>query len=244
MRSGSGKVSVPVRPWNEVFAGLSTPLLADACMRLGVPLRCAPPGVRPVVPGWRLAGRVLPVRHVGSVDILLEVLGTAEQGDVLVVDNGGRCDEACVGDLVTLEARACGLAGIVIRGCHRDTSELVDIGFPVFSYGAYPAGPQRLDPREPDAITLGRFEAFSVGRDDLAFADDDGVLFVPGPEGKELLSTALGIWRRERQQAAGILAGVKLREQLKFDQYLESRGADPSRTFRKHLRQLGGAIEE
>lgn len=239
-----GKLSAPNRLWNEAFAGLSTPLLADACMRHGAPLRCAPPGVRPVIPGGRLAGRVLPVRHVGSVDIIIEVLGTAEQGDVLVVDNGGRCDEACVGDLTTLEARACGLAGIVIWGCHRDTSELVEIGFPVFSYGACPTGPQRLDRREPDALTLGRFGTFSVGRDDLVFADDDGVLFAPGSNAEELLSTAHAIRRREREQADGIRAGVKLRTQLAFDKYLESRVADPSYTFRKHLRLLGGAIEE
>jgi hypothetical protein len=40
----------------EPFADLSTPLLADACVRSGVPLRAAPPGVRAVVPGQRLAG--------------------------------------------------------------------------------------------------------------------------------------------------------------------------------------------
>jgi regulator of RNase E activity RraA len=46
------------------------------------------------VAGQRVAGRVLPVRHYGSVDVFLEALGRAEAGDVLVVDNGGRLDEA------------------------------------------------------------------------------------------------------------------------------------------------------
>lgn len=237
-------MSAPDRQWNEAFDGLSTPLLADACMRMEVPLRIAPPGIRPVIPGSRAAGRVLPVRHTGSVDIILEVLGTADQGDILVVDNGGRSDEACVGDLVSLEARACGAAGIVIRGCHRDSSELVEIGFPVFSYGVCPAGPQRLDPREPDALTVARFGTFSVGREDLAFADDDGVLFAPASSAGEVLATAHAIWRKERQQAAGIRGGVRLRDQLAFDGYLASRASDPSYTFRKHLRRLGGAIEE
>ena len=232
------------RLWNDVFSSLSTPLVADACMRLGVPLRCAPPGIRPVGPGGRVAGRVLPVRHSGSVDVFLEAMGSAGKGDILVVDNGGRGDEACVGDLVTLEARACGLAGIVIWGCHRDTSELVEIGFPVFSYGACPAGPRRLDPREPDALDLGRFGTFSVGGDDMAFADDDGVLFAPCANATEILSTAHAIWQRERKQAAEIRAGRKLRAQLAFDKYVETRAADPSYTFRKHIRLSGGEIEE
>ncbi|KJY35329.1 dimethylmenaquinone methyltransferase, partial [Streptomyces sp. NRRL S-495] len=75
------------------FAELSTPLVADACMRAGVGLRVAPAGVVGVVPGGRVAGRVLPVRHYGSVDVFLEAYGAAGPGDVLVIDNGGRTDE-------------------------------------------------------------------------------------------------------------------------------------------------------
>jgi hypothetical protein len=38
---------------------------------------------------------VLPVRHYGSVDVFLEAFGRAQAGDVPVIDNGGRSDEAC-----------------------------------------------------------------------------------------------------------------------------------------------------
>src|SRR6266540_5905315 len=101
----------------KAFADLSTPLLADACVRSDVPLRAAPPGIGAVVPGHRIAGRALPARHYGSVDVFLEAFSRAEQGDVLVIDNGGRSDEACVGDLAVLEAEAAGLAGLVVWGC-------------------------------------------------------------------------------------------------------------------------------
>ena len=76
---------------------------------------------------------------------------------MLVVDNAGRDDEACVGDLITLEVRHAGLSGIVIWGLHRDTSELRTIRLPVFSQGALPAGPQRLDAQEPDALASARW---------------------------------------------------------------------------------------
>src|ERR1700732_4238023 len=134
------------------FAALTTAHLADACIRAQTPVRCAPALLHAVVPGSRLAGRVIPARHAGSVDIFLEALQEAAPGDVLVVDNGGRLDESCVGDLVVLEAHAAGLDGIVIWGLHRDTSDIRAIGLPVISLGAIPTGPQRLDLRPDGAL--------------------------------------------------------------------------------------------
>ena len=229
---------------NNLFSKLSTPLVADACLRLEIPLRVALQGIHPLIPDSRIAGRVLPAQHYGSVDIFLEVMGTAQPGDILVIDNRGRSNEGCIGDLTALEAQACGLAGIIVWGCHRDTPELIQIGFPVFTYGAYPAGPQRLDPRDSGALNEALFGDFTVTKEDVVFADADGVIFVPGRKAQEILSTAHTIWERERPQAQLIQAGKKLRDQLRFDEYLVKRSVDATYTFRQHLRAIGGAIEE
>jgi 4-hydroxy-4-methyl-2-oxoglutarate aldolase len=226
------------------FSSLSTPLIADACLRVKVPLRVAPSVIRPLVRGVRVAGRVLPARHRGSVDVFLEAMKKALPGDVLVIDNEGRSDESCVGDLTVLEARAWSLAGLVVRGHHRDTDELVRIGFPVFSYGSYPAGPRRLDKRMSDDLASAQWDDFSVDSSDVVFADDDGVLFVQSSVIEKVLEAAKTIWKVERNQAELIQAGKKLSAQLDFDSYLAKRNSDPSYTLRKHLRDRGGAVEE
>jgi regulator of RNase E activity RraA len=226
------------------FAALTTAHLADACTRAQLPVRCAPALVHAVVPGSRLAGRVCPARHAGSVDVFLEALEGAARGDVLVADNDGRLDESCVGDLIVLEAQAAGLAGIAIWGLHRDTADIQAIGLPVFSLGAIPAGPQRLDARPLDALASATVGDWTVDREDLVLGDDDGVLFVPATRAGDVFTLAETIRDTERRQAEQLHAGVSLRSQVQFDSYLAQRQRTPSPSFRDHLRAVGGAIEE
>lgn len=227
-----------------VFKDLSTPLVSDACLRLNIPLRIALAGIRPVRPEMHLAGKVQPVRHYGSVDIFLEAIENAGEGDVLVIDNEGRTDEGCIGDLTVMEAQASALGGLVVWGYHRDDPELANIGCPVFSYGTFPAGPRRLDKRHPEALVSAKFGVFEVGLDDVVFADIDGAVYVPKGRVREVVTTAQSIWETERQQAELIKAGTTLREQLKFNEYIEERKARPEYSFRQHLKKIGGAIEE
>jgi regulator of RNase E activity RraA len=232
---------------NEVlrarFATLTTAHVADACVRAQVKVRCAPSQLQALVPGSHIAGCVCPARHYGSVDVFLEAMSTAAAGDILVIDNGGRFDEACIGDLIALEGQSSGLGGVVIWGLHRDTAEIRSIGLPVFSLGATPVGPQRLDPRDADALRSVRVGELTVKRADAVFGDDDGVLFVAKSQVLEILTIAETIRDTEQRQADRVREGDGLRRQLHFDAYVAARNEHPSLTFRDHLRSVGGAVE-
>ncbi|MCR3752339.1 RraA family protein [Lentzea californiensis] len=216
---------------------LTTAHLADACIRADIPVRTV--SLTPVIPGSKTGGRVLPARHAGSVDVFLEAIERSEPGDVLVVDNDARTDEACVGDLIVLEAQKAGLAGVVIWGLHRDTQDIRAIGLPVFSLGANPTGPLSLRDRAPEALSTAEAGQWTVTSDDIVFGDDDGVLFVPASHAGALIEKARGIRDVERAQADRVRQGESLRGQLRFGEYLES-----GLTFREHLRKIGGAVEE
>jgi regulator of RNase E activity RraA len=169
---------------------------------------------------------------------------SAAAGDILVVDNAGRIDESCVGDLIAREAQAAGLRGLVIWGLHRDTAELRTIGLPVFSLGAIPTGPQKANQRDTQALTSAVIGEWIVSQEDVVLGDDDGVLFLPAMQVDTLLTLAEFIRDTEFRQAERIRDGVSLRAQVRFSDYLAQRQQTPSLTFRQHLRTVGGAIEE
>ena len=132
----------------------------------------------------------------------------------------------------------------MIWGLHRDTADIRAIGLPVFSTGAIPAGPARLDARGEPVLERAAVGEWQVSREDAVFGDDDGVLFVPRARLGDLIPLAEQIRDTERAQADRIRAGESLRSQLDFAAYLARREQDPGLSFRQHLRGIGGAIEE
>ena len=220
---------------------LTTAHVADGCLRVGVPVRCGPAGMRPLLPGTAFAGPAAPALHLGSVDRLLEAIDGAAPGQVLVVDNDGRLDEACLGDLVVLEAAGAGIAGVIVWGLHRDTADLTRIALPLVSLGALPTGPLPHHGR-PERRDV-RVGEWPVAEGDRVIGDDDGVVLVPAADAEAVLAAARGIRDAERAQAQRIAGGTSLRAQLRFGDYLARRRWEPDWTFRRHLREVGGEIE-
>jgi 4-hydroxy-4-methyl-2-oxoglutarate aldolase len=215
---------------------VSTPTIASAAKRLSVAVRFAPPNLRPIRPQTQLFGCVVPVRYFGTAEVILEAIERSGPGDVLVIDNKGRTQEACIDYLTALEALSAGMAGAIVWGAHRDTEALGALDFPVFSCGSFPGGPNQARTTPPDALTFARVGTRVATRDDVVFADLDGIVFIPLARLGEVLDTARAISSNERRQTAGVIAGTSLREQFGFQDYLARRTTDPTYTLAQHLR--------
>lgn len=227
----------------EQLSNLTTPHLADGCLKTNVPVRCGPSGLQPLVRSMRCVGRARPVRHVGSIDIFFEALQGATPGEILVIDNGGRLDEACVGDIVALELRTAGFTGIVIWGLHRDSKELSELDFPIFSLGALPTGPQRLNDRPTDIFDRAMVGTHVVSRGDFVVADANGVLFLPEDRLDDIIAAAITYRETEARQLKAMSAGRTYRSQVRFDEYMSRRERDASYGFRQHLKEIAAAGE-
>ena len=226
----------------DSFPDWTTAALADACLQLELPVRCAPAGLKPSRP-CSTAGPVRPVRHYGSVDVFFEAIERSRPGEILVIDNEGRCDEGCIGDLTALEARSAGVCGILCWGSIRDSEQLQSIGLPIFAYGTIPCGPTSTRPRSIDALVSARFGNIVVDDKDVVFADSDGAIFVTANEVDRVMAAGQIIWTTEREQARRADEGTSLREQFLFQEFLKHREVFPDHTFREHLRKHGLAIE-
>lgn len=221
----------------------TTPFIADACVLLSLPVRIGPPGLKSTTAGSKACGPARPARHAGSTDVFLEAIAAANKGDVLVIDNGGRLDEGCIGDLVVGEAHMSGMNGIVCWGAHRDTAAILAIGARVWSLGTCPTGPLELRRRHETALLAANIGKVTVTLEDYVFADDDGAVVVATADLERIVATAKDIAAREGAQAARLLKGELLRTQFDLQSYVTKRTADPSYTFRDHLKTFGGAIE-
>jgi 4-hydroxy-4-methyl-2-oxoglutarate aldolase len=189
------------------LSALDTTTLSDA----GKELRVMDAGLRPVALGRRLLGRAVPVAAHDALLPVVDALERAAAGDVLVIDGGGST-RALAGELFASEAHRRGLAGIVIDGHCRDTSELRQVPLPFYARGcvpnAAPAGAPAGDGR-PE-----RGGGVDVAPGDLVIGDDDGIVVGTPGELAAVLDAAEALQATERSILAGIRAGASLFDRL------------------------------
>ena len=151
-----------------------------------------------VVPGSSAAG---PARTAlcapGDNTMVHALVAHARPGDVLVLTSAEAAPVAFVGDLLATQARAQGVAAMLVDGAVRDLDELADLGLPIWTRFVRAQGATKGEIGELDVpVVVGGVE---IRPGDLVVMDGDGAVVVPAGRVGAVLPAARE--RAERESA-------------------------------------------
>jgi regulator of RNase E activity RraA len=211
---------------NELFAiarrELFTAVVGDVMDKLGLQRQFLPPQIQPLREDMIAIGRAMTVleadvfgdRVEGSANplsnkpfgLMLEALDDLKPGEIYIC-TGSSPTYALWGELMSTRAMKLGSAGAIVDGYSRDTRGILELGFPVFSYGRYAQdqGPRGkvMDFRVPIEIAGVR-----INPGDILFGDIDGVCVIPAEAEEDVFRLAIEKARGEKKVADAIRGGM------------------------------------
>ncbi|MDY0289892.1 MAG: RraA family protein [Sphaerochaeta sp.] len=184
----------------EMFAlmkeKLYTPVVGDILDTMGYYHQFLPQDVRPLKPSMKLAGKAMTVLMIDvygeqkkPFGLLTEALDQLEEHEIYLATGGTkRC--AYWGELLTATARTRGATGAVVNGWHRDTPQVLEQDWPVFSCGCYA---QDSSVRTQVVAFRCRIEIgeVTINDGDIVFGDVDGVIIIPKEVAPKVVALAL-----------------------------------------------------
>jgi len=182
---------------NELFQivkqELFVALVGDVLDKLGYLHQFLPPEIKPLNDDFVVIGRAMPVLEADVFEevveetrnpimkkpfgIMFEALDSLKENEVYIC-SGASPRYALWGGLMSTRAIKLGAAGAVLHGYSRDTREILNLGFPTFSYGGY-AQDQGPRGKVLDYRVLIEFQGIKVNPGDIVYGDRDGVLIIP-----------------------------------------------------------------
>ncbi len=206
---------------------LSTTNLSDALDKVGI--RGAIIGIGPLLGVPRVVGRAVTIKitaagmtpskhHLGT-----EAIASAQEGDVIAIDNKGDTRNNCWGEILSCAAKMKGVSGVIIDGAARDVDICEELGFPIFARGIVPITARGRIMQE-DFNCLIRLGDVQVRPGDILVGDINGVVVIPPEKIDEVLEEAEKIMEKEEAMKKDILAGLDILEvdaKYKYEQMLK-----------------------
>lgn len=209
-----------VAMFEQMKKELYTPVVGDILDEMGYYNQFLPPEVQPLREEMKIAGWAMPALMIDvygpqekPFGRLTEALDQLRENEVYIASGGlNRC--AYWGEMLTATAKTRGAAGAVVNGWHRDTPQVLEQNWPVFSRGRYAQDScvrtQVVNYRCP--IEVGRVW---VEPGDIIFGDLDGVLVIPQKISRQVLEKSFEKARAEKTVRKAIEGGMSSTEAFK-----------------------------
>ena len=175
---------------------LYTPVVGDILDELGYYHQFLPPEIHGITRDMKIVGKACTVLMIDVFQpqekpfgYLTEALDQLEENEIFVATGGAkRC--AYWGELLTATAKARRAAGALVNGWHRDTPQILEQDFPVFSCGCY-AQDSSVRTQVVDYRCDIEIGQVTIHNGDCIFGDIDGVIVIPQRIATEVVEKAL-----------------------------------------------------
>jgi 4-hydroxy-4-methyl-2-oxoglutarate aldolase len=145
--------------------------------------------IRALAPTMKVCGPAFTIDVRPGDNLMIHAaMSMAQPGDVLVIDGKGDQTSALMGTIMMTACKQIGIAGVVMDGPVRDSLEIIEMDYPVFSAGTNPNGPTKFIPgRIGWPVSVG---GVTVKPGDLIVGDCDGVVVIERERVESLIPQA------------------------------------------------------
>lgn len=147
----------------------------------------------------------------------LKALEMGKPGDMIVVDAGGDVNTSVCGGLMGGLAKNRGIRGMVVDGAGRDTDELEDIGWPIWTRAITPRGTHTMFSGRKEELSINvpiACGGVAVKPGDFIVADLMGVVVIARENAEEVVRLAAEQAEREEKTRAWVKQGKTVEDLL------------------------------